>query len=317
MTDVTAAPSSVPPTPADGVPALRHPVRSLAGRRIDFRRDLLVMGIVNRTPDSFYDRGRTFGLEAAVAAGERHAQDGADWVDVGGVPFAPGEALDPRVEADRVVPVIEKLAQLRPGLILSVDTFHASVADACLAAGAHVVNDTTGLSDPELADAVRDHDAHVIITHSLTGPDGPRTPVPNPRYDDVVAEVREFLARRIDHALQHGIAADRLIIDPGHDLHKTTVHSLELTRRLGEITSLGHPTLAAVSNKDFVGESLGLPREQRLEGSLAAAVVCALNGARIFRMHEPAQSRRALDMAATILGLREPVEARHNTEGPR
>lgn len=308
---MTTAPASPDPTAA--VPDLLHPVRALAGRLIDFRRDLLVMGIVNRTPDSFYDRGRTFELEAAVAAGLRHAQEGADWIDVGGVPFAAGEPLDPRLEAERVVPVIEQLAQQRPGLILSVDTFHASVADACLAAGAHVVNDTTGFWDPELAEVIRERDAHVIVTHSLTGPGGPRTPVPAPHYDDVVAEVREFLARRVDHALERGIAADRLIVDPGHDLHKSTIHSLELTRRLGEITGLGHPTLAAVSNKDFVGESLGLPREQRLEGSLSAAVVCALNGARIFRMHESAPARRALDMAAAILGLREPIQAVHNT----
>ncbi|WP_396350888.1 dihydropteroate synthase [Kocuria palustris] len=285
----------------------------LAGRRIDFRTELLVMGIVNTTPDSFYDRGSTVRLDDAVEACRRHAAEGADWVDIGGVPFAPGEPLEPRIEAQRVVPVIERAAEEHPGLILSVDTFHASVADACLAAGAHVVNDTTGFSDPELADVVREHDAHVIVTHSLVGPGGPRTAVPRPHYEDVVAEVRGFLEHRIGGALERGIPEDRILADPGHDLNKTTEHSLELTRRLREITQLGHPTLAAVSHKDFVGEALGLPRDQRLEGSLAAAVLCAAGGARIFRMHEAGPARRALDMAAVVLGLREPAQALHNT----
>lgn len=306
-------PRAAPGPPPQGGPPLQHPLRTLAGRRVDFRRELLVMGIVNRTPDSFYDRGRTFGLDDAVAACLHHADEGADWVDIGGVPFAPGDPLDPRVEADRVVPVIEQVAAARPGLILSVDTFHASVAEACLAAGAHAVNDTTGFSDPELAEVIRDHDAHVIVTHSLAGDAGPRTHVARPRYDDVVAQVRDYLRRRIDGALETGIRAERIIADPGHDLNKTTLHSLELTRRLAEITALGHPTLAAVSRKDFVGESLGLPREQRLEGSLSAAVVCALNGARIFRMHDSLPARRALDMAAAIMGLRAPAQAIHNT----
>ncbi|NKE10553.1 MULTISPECIES: dihydropteroate synthase [Kocuria] len=284
------------------------------GRRtVDFRRDLLVMAVVNRTPDSFFDQGRTFALEHAVAAGSRAIRDGADWVDIGGVPFSPGAPLPASEETERVLPAVQALHEAHPQTIISVDTFHASVADACLAAGATVVNDTTGLSDPHMLEVVRERDAHLVITHSLTTtPASTRTVVPRPHYDDVITQVIAFLRARVKDALEAGIAADHLLVDPGHDLNKNTLHSLELTRRLTEVTALGHPTLAAVSNKDFVGESLGLARDQRGEGSLAAAVACALAGARVFRMHDAAASRRALDMAATIMGLREPVELRHN-----
>lgn len=282
-------------------------------RRVDFRTDLLVMAVVNRTPDSFYDRGRTFALGAAVNAGLRAVDEGADWVDIGGVPFSPGEPLPAAAEQERVLPVVEGIRAARPDVIISVDTFHASVADACLAAGADVVNDTTGLSDPDMLSVVREHGAHLVITHSLTSsPASTRTVVPRPTYDDVVADVLRFLTGRVEAALSSGLRTDQLVIDPGHDLNKNTAHSLELTRRFAEIAALGHPALAAVSNKDFVGESLGLPKEERGEGSLVAAAACAFGGARIFRMHDARGSRRALDMAAAVLGLREPIDPQHN-----
>lgn len=282
-------------------------------RTVDFRTDLLVMAVVNRTPDSFYDRGRTFALDRAVAAGVQAVDDGADWVDIGGVPFSPGDSVPAEEEERRVLPVVEGLRAARPSAIISVDTFHASVADACLAAGANVVNDTTGLSDPQMLAVVREHDAHLVITHSrTTSPGRVRTAVPRPVYDDVVAEVSRFLASRIEAAVDAGLRQEQLLVDPGHDLNKNTLHSLELTRRLGEIAALGHPVLAAVSNKDFVGESLGLGRDERGEGSLVAAVACAFAGARVFRMHDALASRRALDMAAAIMGLREPLTLRHN-----
>ncbi|MDO5619572.1 MAG: dihydropteroate synthase [Kocuria sp.] len=294
-------------------PDFLHPVRTMGRRTVDFRTDLLVMAVVNRTPDSFFDQGRTFALDRAVEAGSQAVREGADWVDIGGVPFSPGNPLPAREEQDRVLPVVEALHETHPETIISVDTFHASVADSCLAAGATVVNDTTGLSDPEMLSVVRERNAHLVITHSLTTSTATtRTVVPRPQYHDVVTQVIEFLRARVEYAVDAGVPPQHLLLDPGHDLNKNTVHSLELTRRLSELTALGHPTLAAVSNKDFVGESLGLGRDQRGEGSLAAAVVCALAGARVFRMHDAAASRRALDMTATIMGLRAPVELRHN-----
>ncbi|MBD8539475.1 dihydropteroate synthase [Frigoribacterium sp. CFBP 8751] len=266
------------------------------------------MAIVNRTPDSFFDQGATFALDLAVQAAVDAAAAGADWVDIGGVPFAPGPELSASDELDRVLPVVEALS-VRSDVVISVDTFRPEVAERVIAAGAHVVNDTTGLHDPRLADVVADSGATLVVTHSLAAP---RRPHPRPHYDDVVAEVVEFLARRVDVARAHGVPDDRLVVDPGHDLNKTTRHSLELTRRLSEVAALGHPTLAAVSNKDFVGESLGRDKPYRLAGSLAAATMSVLQGARIVRMHDVRASVDAVRMVEAILGWRDPVVERHN-----
>lgn len=289
------------------LPELLQPRRLIGGRSFDFSREVAVMAIINRTPDSFYDGGATFALDASVAAARQAITDGADWVDIGGAKFAPGPAVPIDDEIDRVVPVVAALRG--SGVVVSVDTFHPAVARAGIAAGAHVINDTTGLHDPALADAVADSDATLVITHSLAKP---REPYPAPRYADVVGEVVGFLRERVELALSRGVPAERIVVDPGHDLNKTTRHSLELTRRLGEVTALGFPTLVAVSNKDFVGETLGRERGERVEGSLAAAVFCILQGARIVRMHNVRQAVDAARMTEAILGFREPAFERHN-----
>ncbi|KQM84510.1 dihydropteroate synthase [Agromyces sp. Leaf222] len=282
-------------------------VRTIGPRTFDFAREVAVMAIVNRTPDSFYDRGRTDALDAAVAAGRRAIADGADWIDIGGAKFAPGPPVPVSEEIDRVVPVVAALADA--GAVISVDTFHAEVARAAIAAGAHVVNDTTGLSDPAMAEVLAETGASVVITHSLAAP---RTPLPSPRYDDVVLEVADYLRSRVARAEAAGVAPDRIIIDPGHDLNKHTLDSLELTRRLDEIVAIGYPTLVALSNKDFVGESLGRPRAERVEGSIAAAVYCVLRGARIVRVHNVRETVDAMRMVEAIEGWREPVFLEHN-----
>lgn len=266
------------------------------------------MAVVNRTPDSFYDQGRTFALDAAVLACERAVEAGADWVDIGGVPFAPGPALSAEDEIERVLPVVRAVRE-RSDVVISVDTFLPAVARACIDAGADVINDTTGLHHPDLLPVVSDSDATLVLTHSLAAP---RTAYPRPQYDDVVREVAAFLDERVSRALDGGVPEERLVIDPGHDLNKNTLHSLELTRRLGEIAGLGLPTLVAVSNKDFVGESIGAPKPERLEGSLAAMVLCIAQGARIVRMHNVRESVAAVRMTETVLGMRQPVELRHN-----
>nr|WP_240666045.1 dihydropteroate synthase [Agromyces sp. LHK192] len=266
------------------------------------------MAIVNRTPDSFYDRGRTDALDLAVDAARRAIDEGADWIDIGGAKFAPGPAIPVAEEIDRVVPVVAALAD--SGAVISVDTFHAEVARAALAAGAHVINDTTGLHDPDMAAVVVETGAAIVITHSLAEP---RTAYPKPSYGDVVGEVAAFLTDRVAHALARGVAPEQVIVDPGHDLNKHTLHSLELTRRLGEITALGYPTLVALSNKDFVGESLGRrDRGERVEGSIAAAVYCVLQGARIVRVHNVRETVDAMRMIEAIEGWREPVFLEHN-----
>lgn len=266
------------------------------------------MAVVNRTPDSFYDQGRTYAFDRAVDACFEAVALGADWVDIGGAPFAPGEPVPVDEEIERVVPVV---AALRAGsdVVISVDTFHAAVAREAIAAGATVINDTTGLRDPDLTRVVADSEATLVITHSLAEP---RRPFPKPQYGDVVAEVSAFLLDRVERAQAAGVAEERIIVDPGHDLNKNTLHSLELTRRLSEIADLGYPTLAAVSNKDFIGETLDAPRADRLEGSLAAAVISIVNGARIVRMHDVRASVAAVRMTEAVLGFRAPAYLKHN-----
>ncbi|MBG6239175.1 dihydropteroate synthase [Mycetocola sp. CAN_C7] len=283
-------------------------MRTIGAHSFDFSRQVAVMAVVNRTPDSFYDRGSTFAFDAAVAAALAAVDDGADIIDIGGAPFAPGPELPVSDEVDRVVPVIRAI-RAASDVVISVDTFQPEVARGSIEAGADLINDTTGLRDPEMARVVADSDASIVITHSLAEP---RTPVARPTYDDVVADVVAFLSNRIDAAVSSGIPAARILIDPGHDLNKNTLHSLELTRRFGEVAALGYPALAAVSNKDFIGETLDRDRGDRVDGSLAAAVVAIMNGARIIRMHNIRPAVDAARMTEAILGFRAPAYLRHN-----
>jgi dihydropteroate synthase len=291
-------------------PALIAPRRTIGGRVFDFDRQVAVMAIVNRTPDSFYDRGRTFALPSAVEAVREAVATGADWIDIGGQPFAPGPELPVEQELDRVLPVIEA-TRAGPPVVISVDTYRPAIARRVIDAGAHVVNDTSGLHDPMLAEVVADSDATLVITHSLAAP---RAPHPRPTYQDVTAEVVEFLRRRVDLAIGLGVPPERIIVDPGHDLNKNTYHSLELTRRLAELTGLGYPTLVAVSNKDFIGEALDAAPGQRREGTLAALVICIMLGARIVRVHEVAAAVAATRLTEAVLGMRPPATARHNLD---
>jgi dihydropteroate synthase len=280
--------------------------RTIGRRTFEFPRQVAVMAVVNRTPDSFYDRGRTYRLDAAIRAAERALAEGADWVDLGGVKAGPGEPVDEATELDRVLPVLDALRP-RTDAVISVDTYRPGVARAALAAGADVVNDPTALSAPEVADEVAAAAAWLVVTHTA-GP--PRTRPHRPAYRDVVAEVAAVLLDRAAEARRRGVPDERLILDPGHDLHKNTFHSLELTRRLGELAALGYPLLVALSNKDFVGETLDLPVDQRLEGSLAALVASVLAGANIVRVHDVRPSVRAVRMTEAILGRRPPARPR-------
>lgn len=282
--------------------------RVIGGRTFDFDREVAVMAVVNRTPDSFYDKGRTFALDRAVEACLRAAQEGADWVDIGGVPFGLGPVVTLDEELERVVPVVEAVAKASD-VVISVDTFSATVAAEAIRVGAGVINDTSGLYDPGMAAVVAATNATLVLTHSASPP---RAEPPRPEYGDVVAEVVEFLRDRIGRAEEAGVPRERIIIDPGHDLNKNTLHTLELTRRLREVVALGLPTLAAVSNKDFIGESLDREQGQRLEGSLAAMVFCILEGARIVRMHDVRATVDAVRMTEAILGWRQPIHAKHN-----
>jgi dihydropteroate synthase len=289
---------------------LISPIRTIGSRTFDFSRQVAVMAVVNRTPDSFHDKGRTFALHAAVEAVQSAVEQGADWVDIGGVPFGTDAPdVSEAEELDRVIPLVAA-ARTGSDAVVSVDTYRGEVARQAIEAGADVINDTSGLQDAALVDAVARTGASIIITHSLANP--PRSKVIRPVYADVTREVRSFLEARVEYALSQGIGADQVIIDPGHDLNKNTYHTLELTRRLDEITSLGYPTLVALSNKDFIGESIDRPQHERLEGSLAAAVFCIVHGARIVRVHDVAATVAAVRMTEAILGWRQPAWTKHN-----
>jgi len=282
--------------------------RIIGSRTFDFDRQVAVMAIINRTPDSFFDKGATFALDRAVDAALAAAADGADWVDIGGVPFGRGDPVSLAEEIDRVVPVIEAI-HASSDVVISVDTTDAEVARRSIEAGASVINDTSGLSDPRMASVVARSSANLVITHSNGVP---RSEPQSPRYDDVTREVVSYLRDRVNQAMAAGVPRDRLIVDPGHDLNKNTVHTLEITRHLEEVVAIGLPTLVAVSNKDFIGESIDREQGKRLEGSLAAAVICIVKGARIVRMHDVPAAVAAVRLTEAVLGFREPAYARHN-----
>lgn len=284
--------------------------RIIGRRSFDFEKQVAVMAVINRTPDSFYDRGRTYEIDAAVSSAVRAAEQGTDWVDIGGVPFGRGPAVSPAEELDRIVPVIEQVAAASD-VVISVDTYRAEVAEAATAAGASVINDTSGFSDPRMAATVAESGAHVVITHSAGRP---REEKPPARYADVVDDVCSFLSERVDQAVEAGIPRQNIILDPGHDLDKNTLHTLDITRRLDEIVGLGLPVLAAVSNKDFIGEAIDRPQGERLHGSIAAMMACIERGARIVRMHDVASAVDAARMYEAILGWREPVRVEHNAQ---
>jgi dihydropteroate synthase len=288
---------------------MASPVRRIGRREFDFERQVAIMAIVNRTPNSFHDQGRTYELDRAVAAAVRAVDEGADWVDIGGFAFSAAQAqIGAEEEIERVVPVI---AQVRAATdaVISVDTHRAAVARAAIEAGADVINDTNGLREPGIAEVAAEAGVTVVVTHSLGGP-GKR--VFRPSYADVVSEVADFLRERVSFALKAGIGAEKIIIDPGHDLNKNTFHSLELTRRLEEITSIGYPTLVALSNKDFIGETLDRPPGERKEGTIAANVLSIVKGARILRVHDVAAAVASVRMTEAVLGWRGPIAPSHN-----
>jgi dihydropteroate synthase len=289
------------------------PTRVIGARTFDFSRQVAVMAIVNRTRDSFYDNGSTFDWRLAVRAVERAVADGADWVDIGGVPFSPGaQPVSLAQELDRVVPLVHRARQTGD-VVLSVDTRRSEVAREALRAGADVINDTSGLADPRMAEVIAAGGGTLIVCHSRSGwPADRSAEVTRPTYRDVVAEVRELLIDRAGQAVRLGVPAGRIVVDPGHDLHKNTLHSLELTRRLDEFTDLGYPVLAAVSNKDFIQESLGLATDQVLAGTTAAHVICVLQGARVLRVHDVPAAVSAARLTGAVLGWHPPAHLRHN-----
>ncbi len=270
---------------------------ALGDRRYDVSRRALVMGILNRTPDSFYDAGRFFGLDACLARAEQLVADGADVLDVGGVKAGPGPEVGEEEELDRVVPVVEALHR-RLDAPLSCDTWRASVARAAYAAGAVVGNDISGFADPDYLPAAAAAGASVVATHIRLGP---RIADPEPHYDDVVAEVAAFLAGRAARAVAAGIPAERVMVDAGLDLGKTAEQSLALLRGSATLADLGHPLLLSASHKPFLGTVLGLEVADRHQATVAAHALGIVRGCRILRTHDARAARRVANVLAAVL----------------
>ncbi|MEO7061830.1 MAG: dihydropteroate synthase [Lapillicoccus sp.] len=283
----------------------------LRGRTFDAARPA-VMAIINRTTDSFFSGNRHADLDSAIEALDRAITDGADLIDVGGVRAGQeGEAVSPAQEIDRVLPFLAAARGRHPDVILSLDTWRSEVAQAAAEVGIDLVNDTWAGHDAGLVGVAAATGAGYVVTH--TGGLPPRTdPVdmdygPDPL--DVVRDVLRTLREGAAAARKAGIPGERVVVDPTLDFGKTTVHSLEVLRHTADVVALGYPVLQALSRKDFVGESLGLHAEERLEGTLAATAVAGWLGATIFRAHDVRATRRLADMVATLRGDRPPVLA--------
>jgi len=269
---------------------------ALGDRSYDVTTTALVMGILNRTPDSFYDKGAHFRLEELCRRAERLVDEGADVLDVGGVKAGPGPEVSEEEELERVVPAVEAL-RARFDVPVSVDTWRASVAAAAFAAGAVMGNDISGFADSGYLPTCAAAGATVVATHIRLAP---RVPDPEPRYDDVVAEVRRFLADRAALARAAGIPPERIVVDAGLDLGKTTGQSLTLLQQSPRLAELGHPLLLSASNKTFLGRVLGLEIDERGTASLAATAIGVIGGCRIVRAHDVKGTRRVCRVLAAI-----------------
>jgi dihydropteroate synthase len=270
--------------------------------------DQVVMAVVNRTPDSFFDQGAYLDEAAAMAAVDRAVDEGAQIVDVGGVRAGPGEEVSADEEVRRVAPFVASVRRRHARLAISVDTWRAGVGRAACEAGADLLNDAWQGFDPGLAVVAAEHGAALVCSHAGGLP--PRTDPHRVAYDDVVADVVSTVTALADRALAAGVRRDGILVDAAHDFGKNTYHSLEVTRRLDELVATGWPVLVAVSNKKFLGEVLDVDKDGRLEATLAATTISAWHGAHVFRAHQVAETRRVLDTVGAIRGTRAPAVSR-------
>ena len=274
------------------------PLWRFGERAFDCSERTLVMGIVNVTPDSFSDGGMFASVDDAVRHAARLADEAADIVDVGGESTRPGsEPVPADEERARVVPVIERLTASRPNLVISVDTRKAEVAAAALDAGASIVNDVSGAADPAMFEVVRERDAGIVLMH-MRG--DPKTMQESPHYDDVVAEVHEFLRERIEAAEFDGIDPERIAIDPGIGFGKALGHNLELLHRIDELLDLGRPVLIGPSRKRFIGTLLDLPEAERVEGTAGAVAWAIARGVHAVRVHDAKEIVRVVRVVDAI-----------------
>ena len=279
----------------------------LGGRSFDSE-TFLIMAIVNRTPDSFYDKGASFADADAIQRVTEAVEAGADIIDIGGVKAGPGQAVDAAEEFRRTASFVAAVRTSFPDVIISVDTWRAEVGRIACAEGADLLNDAWGGWDPDLAAVAAEFKVGLVCTH--TGGATPRTRPHRVHYDDVVADAVNSTVKEAERAAALGVPRESIMIDPGHDFGKNTYHSLELTRSLGTMVDTGWPVLVSLSNKDFVGESLDKPVNERLIGTLATTSISAWLGARVYRVHNIGETRQTLDMVSAIKGTRPPKVAR-------
>jgi dihydropteroate synthase len=277
----------------------------LGPHRFDVTHRALVMGILNRTPDSFYDQGGYWDFDRFLAKAEQLVDDGADFLDVGGVKAGPGDEVTLAEELDRVIPAVEALRS-RFDVPLSVDTWRSDVLEAAIGAGAVVGNDISGFADERYLSVAAAGHVSVVATHIRLAP---RVPDPEPVYEDLVGEVRAFLADRAQRALDAGIRPERIIIDAGLDLGKDRRMSWELLHASDRLAELGYPLLLSASNKRFLFELLDTDRHDIAAGTMAAHVVGIMKGCRILRSHDTRAGRRVADVVARLLEI-------HNTSSP-
>lgn len=265
------------------------------------------MGIVNNTPDSFSGDGLGGNVTAAIAKGEQLFEEGADVVDVGGESTRPGaQPVSLELEISRTIPVVEALSQSHPGRV-SIDTMKPDVAEAALFAGATVVNDVSGLRNPRMTEVVAEHDASVIIMH-MRGE--PKTMQIKPRYADVVRDIHKFLSDRINAAQKAGVSPRKIMVDPGIGFGKTLEHNLQIIARLEELRDLGKPIVIGLSRKAFIGKISGAQREQRVPGSIAAALIAVENGANMVRVHDVRETVQAMKVFCAIHSAKRGQRAR-------
>lgn len=263
------------------------------------------MAIVNRTPDSFYDRGATFAVDKAVERAGKAVADGASIIDVGGVKAGPGDPVNEREEIERIVPVIAAVRKAHPDVIISADTWRAPVAQAAIDAGADLINDTWAGYDPELIEVAGVNGVGYVCSH--TGGAVPRTRPHRVHYDDVVLDVIAQTTALAQRAADLGADPSKIFIDPAHDFGKNTFHGLEILRRVDELVATGWPVLMALSNKDFVGETVGRGVDERVAGTLAATAWAASKGVAAFRVHQVRETVDVIRMVAAIDGSAAPL----------
>jgi len=251
-----------------------------------------IMAVINRTPDSFFDRGSTREFGAALDAASQAVADGAEIIDIGGVKAGPGDEVTPAAEIDRVAGLVAAMRERHPDVVISVDTWRGEVGEVVAQAGADLLNDAWGGVDARLAEVAARHRIGLVCSHA--GGLAPRTRPHRPAYRDVVAEATTYVTHYAERAVVTGVSPSAILVDPAHDFGKNTWQSLEITRRLGELAGAGWPVLVAVADKDFIGETLALPVGQRAEGTIAALAICAWLGARVFRVHNVPATRAAL-----------------------